>query len=304
MTAGQSRTRESGANGSSTRRGESGRRRVDGRWVFGLGYFLLLLAFPVIYMRMRGEFYFAQHSIARDVSVAERAIAQALRDTLVTGGREYVGSIETTNWMVWRKGVEFSAVEPREDGSVHLTFNVPAFFRIQGHRVASSLNVGIVIDAVSGEIPSFPGMAAESAAVFQWARFERPQPAWVQTAVWDSLLWCSPQPDGNTAGLNLTLSQVRQLRALVDAVKGDPAAIRGSYLRMLYMSASTITTVGFGDVVPVSTRARLLVGSEAVAGVVCAGLFVNALFRTTEERVRRAVRQGRRKQGPRPHVGS
>jgi voltage-gated potassium channel Kch len=46
---------------------------------------------------------------------------------------------------------------------------------------------------------------------------------------------------------------------------------------MVYFSATTITTVGFGDIVPLSSLARLVVGIEAVTGWVLAGLFLNAI---------------------------
>jgi voltage-gated potassium channel Kch len=48
---------------------------------------------------------------------------------------------------------------------------------------------------------------------------------------------------------------------------------------MLYLSAVTITTVGYGDIVPITTAARVFVGFEAVLGVVLAGLFLAALTR-------------------------
>jgi len=37
-----------------------------------------------------------------------------------------------------------------------------------------------------------------------------------------------------------------------------------------------MTTVGFGDVVPLTPRARLVVGIQAVLGILLAGLFLNA----------------------------
>lgn len=56
----------------------------------------------------------------------------------------------------------------------------------------------------------------------------------------------------------------------------DPKEASGLWPRMCYFSAITITTLGFGDITPVSSWARLLVGSEAVSGVVLIGLFLNA----------------------------
>jgi hypothetical protein len=46
---------------------------------------------------------------------------------------------------------------------------------------------------------------------------------------------------------------------------------------MLYFSATTITTLGFADIVPLSNAARMVVSLESVLGIVLIGLFVNAL---------------------------
>jgi hypothetical protein len=54
-------------------------------------------------------------------------------------------------------------------------------------------------------------------------------------------------------------------------------AIPGSFWRMLYLSAVTITTVGYGDIVPLTTCARLTVAAEAILGIVLIGAFINQL---------------------------
>ena len=59
--------------------------------------------------------------------------------------------------------------------------------------------------------------------------------------------------------------------------QGDPSAAPGEWLRMLYFSASTATTLGFGDITPLTTTARTLTTIEAVVEVVAVGLFLNAL---------------------------
>jgi Ion channel len=48
-------------------------------------------------------------------------------------------------------------------------------------------------------------------------------------------------------------------------------------LRMFYLSATTIATLGLGDITPVSTCARVAVGIEAVFGIIILGGFVNAV---------------------------
>jgi hypothetical protein len=62
-----------------------------------------------------------------------------------------------------------------------------------------------------------------------------------------------------------------------NAESGDPSVSSGLFTRMLYFSATTITTLGLGDIQPLSEGARILVMAEAVTGIVLAGLFLNAL---------------------------
>jgi hypothetical protein len=51
----------------------------------------------------------------------------------------------------------------------------------------------------------------------------------------------------------------------------------GRYARFFYFSAVTLTTTGFGDIVPTTARARVVVGFESIYGVVMVGLFLNSL---------------------------
>lgn len=59
---------------------------------------------------------------------------------------------------------------------------------------------------------------------------------------------------------------------------GFPSQVAGEFGRMVYFSAMTITTVGYGDIVPLTNRARRLTTAEAISGVVLLGFFLNALF--------------------------
>ncbi len=56
------------------------------------------------------------------------------------------------------------------------------------------------------------------------------------------------------------------------------------FLRMLYLSAVTISTSGYGDIVPISNIARLVVALESVAGILIAGLFLNSIARQLSQR--------------------
>ncbi len=54
-------------------------------------------------------------------------------------------------------------------------------------------------------------------------------------------------------------------------------------MRMLYLSVVTATTLGYGDIVPVTTWARGGIMIEALFGVILAGFFINSAFSEADE---------------------
>jgi len=69
----------------------------------------------------------------------------------------------------------------------------------------------------------------------------------------------------------------RKINSFVYGVNGY--SFRDDYWSLFYLSTVTITTLGFGDIVPITRTGRLLVSSEAILGVIIIGLFLNALTR-------------------------
>jgi len=82
-------------------------------------------------------------------------------------------------------------------------------------------------------------------------------------------------PEGGV--LEITPATYRQLSRFFGAAQGDPTDASGDFWRMVYLSASTITTLGMGDIQPLTSWARLLVTAEAVLGLIVIGMFLNAL---------------------------
>jgi hypothetical protein len=70
----------------------------------------------------------------------------------------------------------------------------------------------------------------------------------------------------------------RELAGLIEETRGWPSPDTTEYaVRMFYLSATTITTTGYGDIVPLTSTARILTASEALAGTVLLGLFIYSL---------------------------
>jgi len=76
-----------------------------------------------------------------------------------------------------------------------------------------------------------------------------------------------------------------KIEAFFDGLAGDPVKLSGSLWRMEYFGRIVITTVGFGDIVPISRAARGLVVLEAFFGLSFIGLMLNALaYRASQPR--------------------
>lgn len=68
-----------------------------------------------------------------------------------------------------------------------------------------------------------------------------------------------------------------QLQRLGEIIDYNNGVIKtNSFWRMVYFSAVTISTIGYGDIVPVDDTLRLIIGFEAILGIVFIGLFINA----------------------------
>jgi hypothetical protein len=81
-----------------------------------------------------------------------------------------------------------------------------------------------------------------------------------------------------TSGLlTLTVGVNNRLIRFFNSLQGDPSQASGNWMRMLYFSSTTLTTLGLGDVTPVSSEARLWVWLEAIAGLVVIGLFLGSI---------------------------
>lgn len=68
--------------------------------------------------------------------------------------------------------------------------------------------------------------------------------------------------------------QLEKLKEIVDYNNGIIKT--NSFWRMLYFSAVTISTIGYGDIVPVDDTLRLVISFEAIIGIIFIGLFINA----------------------------
>lgn len=79
------------------------------------------------------------------------------------------------------------------------------------------------------------------------------------------------------AGMLLHPQLLDALQGFYGASVGDPLSQSDQFARMLYFSASAATTVGFGDITPVTTTARTWVTIEVILEIVLIGVFLASL---------------------------
>ena len=67
------------------------------------------------------------------------------------------------------------------------------------------------------------------------------------------------------------------------AQNGSTARLNGLFWRMFYLSSVTTTTLGYGDIVPLTTPARVLVSIQTILSIIAMGGFISC-FRWTERK--------------------
>ncbi len=77
--------------------------------------------------------------------------------------------------------------------------------------------------------------------------------------------------------IELSNDEEFKISTFFDGLSGNVTSVSGSYWRMFYFSTMVLTTVGFGDIVPMTPLARAVVTGEAILGVIIIGLFLNAI---------------------------
>lgn len=83
----------------------------------------------------------------------------------------------------------------------------------------------------------------------------------------------------NPTGVWLPLSANLYTRIIAfgQAYRGFPSGVSGQNMRMLYFSTGVATSSTFGDIIPISTKARFSVTVEALLAIIFVGLFLNSL---------------------------
>jgi hypothetical protein len=253
------------------------------------GYFVMIPVFALLYFLLPPNSFYAPYArfepAARsDFSRMEGIIGGALKQ--LADSRDIV----VQGWKL-NKIVVYGFRS--KDGSA-LDFNIMGVFENStGSRsVAGVRQQSFAIDLPStllGGMPTIIGPRPDETAKLMRAILlnNSAYPADFQTIQMDFYNQLFPTPYLPTGrGFILTNEENREIVRVFDGLQGNPTSVSSAFPRMLYFSAIVITTVGFGDILPLTPMARFFVAIQAVLGVSVAGLFRNALAYRASKSVR------------------
>jgi hypothetical protein len=237
-------------------------------WCVGLSafYFICVFGFPVLYSASSGDYMYTSDAARSELYDERVATKQAFDDSLVDRSRYRVGNVVEDGWQIEAEGVRLEDISFPDDSRVRLEWSVPIEWRDTTGRWASTIPIATTIASLL-DVRARPALkdipvvghltSVEGAAQFPG----------LGLAFLDSVLASTQYGTRLEGGLNLPLSLETRLRKLQIGERGHPTIGPEGYSDFLYFSVVTITTLGFGDVIPINARGRRTVGAEALVGV-------------------------------------
>jgi hypothetical protein len=252
---------------------------------FGLGYLIAIPLFSLVYTWMPLDFHDSTARYEPLILAQTDSLAEKLKDVFIADALSTSKSRPTINNYpvpyIHKPGVvqglpTFS-IQPEADyvriNVLFLTVGVPGCKE-------PFLNVALDFDGSAGVhmVPDKCTPPIKTATVLVSVDVK----ANVRSGddvVLPLLFPCSDNNHNNKTCLKMDFEDYSALLSLRSTARGIPTPLQSSYLRMLYFSAVTISTLGYGDIVPVTSRARGVVTLEVILGPVFFGLFLNSLVK-------------------------
>jgi hypothetical protein len=244
-------------------------------------YLFLIPFFGVIYATTQKTGFYAPYARYEPAAVADtNLLATALKTSIIRSlTAPSSGPIIVDNWQLDLKSLVVNNVTSA-DGTA-LNFSV----RFTANGIGENLGVrqmGTSVNATLAEHPLSETLGTRGVTVYRFptadfSGYASPFKEFDEAA-FKAIF--KVEGDGFNIGapaLALTASENDQFVRFLRGIRGDPAAISGFTGRMMYLSVVIVTTLGLGDIVPITAEARFGVGAEATLGIMVAGLFLNAL---------------------------
>lgn len=248
---------------------------------YALAYLTLIPTFALAYWMLPQHFFHSTIQYESTLDADAEVILQELRNTIIDQFRRaHEGDVAIQNdWSINIGSISMGSLKSEEDRT---RFTMRLEFWGVGERegIQAVMPVNVYIENRVSYASYSPGgelVVFKSPEVMNASRMN----------VSPSIIF-PLKPDGSTipvtekadsVWLAVSGSLQERIAAFTSTVKGLPKSASGAFARMFYFSAVTITTLGYGDIVPITNPARILVALESIFGIVLIGLFLNSLSR-------------------------
>jgi hypothetical protein len=260
---------------------------------FALLYILVTLGFAGIYWSIADQFYHTtsqyEPGLSKDKGSLEALILAEIKKTEEMTRRNQ----PQTSWPIILRPSEFQVdslhISHDEDPIVSfvLTVSTQETRTERGFEGSNNFVYTILVAVPGSRLPGQPhdfNFTTPDAVLIREPSLKEDLPDDVRRVVCQRLFppikATNPPLDAPPIAkttLSIPKSAFFKLMAWINGMRGFPASSSGTPWRMLYLSATTITTLGLGDILPISDTARVFVGLESFLGVVLIGLFLNSL---------------------------
>ncbi len=252
--------------------------------VYLILYVSLIPIFGVIYNNLPFEFYHSTNKYEKYIDVDKKVIITDLQTFLkvvllqahgkriiVEGGRYFdINTIKILDITFVNEEAQIYVIGYAfgKDQSMSMCYESHLNFSLSSFSPPDTLENGeLVIHQLICTQQDNPNFLLKAYDVFTSGKLKI---RWGESGV---EVW----PGHDCGFIFIPISIMNKITAYYSALKGFPSYSSGNFERMLYLSAMIITTVGLGDIVPISTRARFFVTLEAILGIIIIGLFLNSL---------------------------
>ena len=241
------------------------------------GYILVWFVFPFIYYFLGGQFYHS--SIQREPAYIEQQKDFKLRLN------QYLDKQLRSD--------SFSQMVIRDSAGTVIPFRVEAIAidkvkQIDDDELVTTASLALIttIEKVQPQRANWSYIANITFSIRNWKIFEKDY--WMINSIQIKKVVANPDTyyREQIQGLRYPLESDPDMQRITfndeitgyaSATFGQPKPSIDNLVRMFYLSSMTITTTGYGDIVPLTNWARFWVAVEAFLGITIMGFFLNSI---------------------------
>lgn len=257
--------------------------------VYALLYLALIPTFAAIYNYLPDQFYHSTIKYEQAISKDKEAILKEIKRVLTVSfidahhGNECavedriidIENMEVRSLEVESEQVKFSFTVPLETEETRKS-DMPPWPQIFSAEISFSL---LFVPTTESEDQAYYGTLHKIISVKELTELPELGKSKERRALLKALFpyksdWV---PSEKNLIMPISGSLQSELVKYSNGLYGFPSDLSGNFWRMFYLSAVTITTLGYGDIVPITNLSRGLISLESILGIILIGLFLNAL---------------------------